>query len=393
MFFGKALWVNLSDGRIEERDLPEELFAERIGGAAISSSLMNETKEGCISIGSGPLTGAPCPGGSAAIAGVCESDGSQRFAPILLNAGLEFKLSGFDFVVIEGKAESPVYLWIRDQVADIIKCEEWTEDDSWKTYSRVQSEQGDPRIQVLTSSMGDCASLGLTSGWDRIGLGTAMRSRKLKAIAFRGLGELEIEKPEEFLAKGSEMMRAAKNTIGNKAGITSLLKPEAASRIKGSTRNRACFSCPFPCLSYAGTGTENPEQILLMDQISMTVLAQLPGSDDNLIRALARLHREGKCANEQLLKSELSLDEIANGSHPVPDNKDRPKKKLDTITEGIEESEEIAAGYILGICPRYIGIMKPDLEQYCAMLSQGTGKEISKENILELGSCLLKQEK
>jgi aldehyde:ferredoxin oxidoreductase len=75
--------------------------------------LASLTPNESIGLAVGPLTGLPCPAGGMAVACV-EFERKHRFAPILLNAGLELKLTGFDAVVVEGKSESPVYLWMRD---------------------------------------------------------------------------------------------------------------------------------------------------------------------------------------------------------------------------------------------------------------------------------------
>lgn len=389
LFFGKSLHVNLSDGAVEERDIPDAVFEEKIGGAALASELMVDAKEGCIAFGSGPLTGVPCPGASAAVAAIQESDGKQRFSPILLNGGIEFKLSGFDFIVIEGRAEKTSYLWIRDQLADIVEAEHLQRGNSWSTCLKVRSEQGDPRIQVISASEGSCANLNLVSGWDHIGLGAEMRGRNLKAIAFRGLGDLEVSNADQLLKKGSEMIKDARERIGNKAGIKEVLDPQSARRLHGLRRNRACFSCPFPCMSYSESGSEEFAQILLMDQMSISRLARMQGSDEYLPKALMRLHKSGFCANEELESSGMSLENIADENQEVPDKVAKPMH-FDTFTDNIGESDLIASGYILGLCPRYIGLFHIDISPYCELLSAASGTEISMDHVMSVAGSLIK---
>ena len=41
-----------------------------------------------------------------------------------LYAGMELKYSGFDYLVIKGQSEKPVYLWLHDGIADIQGAED-----------------------------------------------------------------------------------------------------------------------------------------------------------------------------------------------------------------------------------------------------------------------------
>jgi len=362
LFHGKMLLVDLSDGTTEERDLEDDLFKRRIGGAPLLSTM---TKKDGISLGCGPLTGTPCPGASMAVACV-EKDRRHRFAPVMLDAGLELKLSGFDVIVVEGRSETPVYLWIRDQVADLVRADKLADRDSWGAISAIRKEQGDQRIQVISSSKGPSASLSYVSGWDGIGFGGAMRDMNLRAIAVKGMSEAPVGNPEALLAKGSEMMKSSARLIGDRGGIASLLPQEAAKRLSGVGRNRACFSCPYPCMSYAESGDGSHPRFLLMDQKSIAHLSKTSGQEVDVVRKLAGLHRVG----------EQSWGAGANGTY-------------ETMTDGVGEYDLIAAGYVLGICPRFLGLIQAPLSSYCELLGIGLGEPVAKDSILALGNSLL----
>jgi len=364
MFYGKMLMVDLNDGTLEEREVDDDLYKRRVGGAPLLATM---TKKEGISLGSGPLTGLPCPGASMAMACV-EKDRRRRFAPVMLDAGLEIRLSGFDFIVIEGKSASPVYLWIRDEVADLIPAEKLADKDCWGAVSAIRKEQGDQRIQVISSGKGPCASLSYVSGWDGIGFGGAMRDMNLRAIAVRGMSELPVENPEALLAKGSEMMSRSGKLIADRGGAASILPPPAAARLKGVGRKRACFSCPYPCMSYAPTGDEGHPSFLLMDQKSLINLSRTSGNEVDVVRRLAELHRSG----------EQSWGVSGSATY-------------ETMTDGVGEYDLIAAGYMLGICPRFLGLIQPPLSAYCELLSIGAGEPIAKEAILPLCNSLMSE--
>lgn len=380
MFFGTWLDIDLSSGQVEERELPDELIEELIGGAAVMSKLMADSGGECISLGTGPLTGTPCPGASAAFAGIRRGDGSFAYSPVMLNAGLELKLTGFDFILIHGRSEKPVYIWIRDQVTDIVDGSELPAGDSWGVCSKIRSGQGDPRIQVISSSIGECASLNYVGGWDHIGFGRRMREMNLKGVAFRGMGEVELSEPEEFLSKASELMSRERHKIGSREGVKSLLSQEAAARIRGISRNRSCFSCPYPCMSYAATGDPAYEQMLLMDQRSLAALAKIAGQDEQIVKALMGLHRRGMRAGNAIKDSSGTLEDLVNKVDSITAD-EADLNGLDTITEGTEPSDLIASGYILGICPRYLGAIGDKMEEYAELLSLGSGRSIAIEDI------------
>ena len=364
LFHGKMLMVDLSDGTLEEREVDDDIYARRIGGAPLISVL---TKKDGISLGCGPLTGLPCPGASMAAACV-DKDRKHRFAPVMLNAGQEIKLSGFDAIVVEGRSEKPVYLWIRDQVADLVSAEKLAGKDAWESISSIRHEQGDQRIQVISSSEGPSASLNFVSGWDGMGFGGAMRDMNLRAIAVRGMGEVPVENPEQVLARCSEMMKSSGKLIAGRGGIGSMAPHEIAGKIRTSGRNRACFSCPYPCMSFIETGYTAYPGMLLMDQKSVIHLAKNSAKDGDILTDLVELHRGGRCTWES----------PANVTY-------------ETMTDGVGEYDLIAAGYVLGICPRYLGLIQPSLQAYCELLSIALGTQISKEAVLSLGNCLMKE--
>ncbi|MEM4264984.1 MAG: aldehyde ferredoxin oxidoreductase N-terminal domain-containing protein [Thermoplasmata archaeon] len=362
MFFGRALKVDVSESKIEEISLDDSLYSEKIGGAAIIASLIDDAKEDCIAFGVGPLTGAPCPAGSAAIACVADKNGRRKFAPILLNGGVELRLTGFDFVIVSGVSAEPIYLWIRDMTADIVKMPADSNWDCWETCQRIRKDQGDPRIQVISCSEGDSASLNFTSGWDGIGLGGRMRNMNLMAMAFRGMADIELSRPDAFLEKSSAMMRSFPSSLDGKTGLPSLIG-NLMGNLAGLKRSRACFSCPFPCLSYADSGNPSFPQFLVLDQTSFYSLHKQGVSSDAILKQLASDHRAGNA-------------------------KPRSVKMFDTITEQVVESEQLAAAYILGLCPRYISLFNPGLEQYCALLSIGLGREITERQVIQIAEAL-----
>ena len=125
---GKILRVDLSSKRISNEDT--ERYARRfIGGRAINNFiLLNEMDpetqwsdpENMLIFGVGCLVGTLAPGACRVSVDTKNAfnngKGSANFGG---DFGPELKYAGFDHVVITGRAESPVYLWIHDENVEL----------------------------------------------------------------------------------------------------------------------------------------------------------------------------------------------------------------------------------------------------------------------------------
>src|SRR3954471_7909639 len=123
-FTGRIVVVDLSAGTIRI-DGPDESYYRRfMGGAALAMDYILRDcpanadplgPENVLVFAVGPLTGTPISGQSrmsvnakSPLTGVIGDAQVGGFFPA------ELKFAGFDAVVVKGKAEQPVYLWIKD---------------------------------------------------------------------------------------------------------------------------------------------------------------------------------------------------------------------------------------------------------------------------------------
>ena len=126
---GKILRVNLTERRVSVNE-PDDLFYRRyLGGAGfVGYYLLKELKPGTdpLSPGNilvfalGPMTGTPMPGGSRNCIGA-KSPLSGGLAKSEVGGffGYELKRAGYDSLIVEGRASTPVYLWIHDGAVEI----------------------------------------------------------------------------------------------------------------------------------------------------------------------------------------------------------------------------------------------------------------------------------
>ncbi|UCF85580.1 MAG: aldehyde ferredoxin oxidoreductase, partial [Desulfobacteraceae bacterium] len=115
---GKILRVDLTEGKISEEEIPEELAKKFLGGRGIASKyLFDEVDPGIDPLGpenklvfmSGLLTGTPSPS-AARYSVVAKSPLTNIWAQANSGGrwGVDLKHSGFDGIIFEGISERPV---------------------------------------------------------------------------------------------------------------------------------------------------------------------------------------------------------------------------------------------------------------------------------------------
>lgn len=202
----KLLRVNLSRGEIKIEDIPEEYFIKFIGGSGLATKYLFDevlsgteplSKENKIIFGTGPFQGFPFVGG-AKWAVVSKSPLTKTFAISTAGAkwGFNLKKAGYDLLIIEGKSEKPVYLWINDDRVEILQAEHIWGNDAIKTAYLVKKdlmEEKKSEISVVTIGQAGeklvriaCLVADDHSFAGRCGLGAILGAKRLKAIAVKG---------------------------------------------------------------------------------------------------------------------------------------------------------------------------------------------------------------
>jgi aldehyde:ferredoxin oxidoreductase len=221
-YAGNILRINLTDSKVWTE--PTEKYANRwIGGRSINTwILLNELNsnvkwsdpENLLTFGVGILVGTLAPGACRV-----SVDTKNAFNNGIGSAnvggffGAELKFAGFDNIVISGKAERPVYLWIHDGEVEIKDAGFLWGNTTWETERKIRKNLNDERIRVaaigpagenLVKSACIIADRGCAAGGS--GCGAVMGSKNLKAIAVRGKENVEIAQPDHFIDAVNEEM-------------------------------------------------------------------------------------------------------------------------------------------------------------------------------------------
>ena len=137
--------------------------------------------------------------------------------------GAEMKRAGYDAVILTGKAEKPVYLWVDDDSVQLLDAEQiWGKSPS-ETEDAIKAEIGDYYVRVASigsagEKLSKIASIinEKTRAAGRTGLGAVMGSKNLKAIAVRGTRDIVVAKPEEFIEMVKEFHERMKGPAAQK---------------------------------------------------------------------------------------------------------------------------------------------------------------------------------
>jgi aldehyde:ferredoxin oxidoreductase len=227
---GKILRVDLTDREVSE--VPTSKYIPRLGGgwgiaAKIAWDELNPEvsafdPENRLMVMTGPLTGTLIPGtGRAEICTVSPSTYSFK-GPTedYVRSGIggqwapELKYAGYDGVIIQGRAEHPVWIYIHDRNVEIKDAGEFWGLDTYSVQEAIWRELGSKKVKVMcigpageklirfatiATDNGNHAGVG--------GTGAVMGSKNLKAIAVRGTGKIEVAKPEEVYKLAYKMHR------------------------------------------------------------------------------------------------------------------------------------------------------------------------------------------
>jgi aldehyde:ferredoxin oxidoreductase len=215
-YAGTVLHVNLTNGRTCREPLNEELARKYLGGLGLGLALLfKHCRRGAnpfepynpLILAVGPLAGTMTPAGGSGHVFVAKSP--QTFGAGVARAfghfGAELKRAGYDAVIIYGRADRPVYVWIDDYSVQILDASALWGKSPAETEEIIREELGDYRIRVAsTGPAGErlvrFASIisDKTRAAGRTGLGAVMGSKNLKAIAVRGTGDVMVADVEGF---------------------------------------------------------------------------------------------------------------------------------------------------------------------------------------------------
>ncbi|MCW4019788.1 MAG: aldehyde ferredoxin oxidoreductase family protein [Candidatus Bathyarchaeota archaeon] len=285
---GKILRADLSASKFST-ETPGDIFYRRyVGGEGfvayfllkeLTPSVDSLSPENKLIFAAGPVTGTPIPGGGRNSVGAKSPlTGGFGEAEVGGHWGAELKHAGFDAIIVEGKAESPIYLWVHDGEAEIRDASRIWGTGTGDAEKTIREEIGDNLVRVAQIGPGGekmvryaCVINDLKDAAGRTGMGAVMGSKNLKAVAVRGHKRLDVSDPEKLremaksIAKNVSDLNLHKfgTGAGMESGVASgnlpthnfrdgnFSQPEAidAKTIEKAVRigMDGCYACPVRC--------------------------------------------------------------------------------------------------------------------------------------------------
>jgi len=290
-YHGRILEVDLSERKLTDLPLPEEFLKKYIGGATLAAALVYDhlnkatstlASENPLVFSTGPFTGTPLPMVSRyAVGGISPLTGFWGEATSGGKFPFRLKGSGWDGLLVKGKADKPAYLFLKDGKAEIRDAAHLWGKDSYQTQKAIKDEVGDEALSIACiAATGEkrikYASImndnGRAAG--RCGLGALMGAKNLKAVAASGNLRPEMSNPEKVreLAKqavaqingnlvsvafreyGTMMYMDMAMTLGDAPAKYFSKAVFPVSKVTGqalrqtyTVNNYACLGCPIGC--------------------------------------------------------------------------------------------------------------------------------------------------
>ena len=209
--YGRILIADLTNHSTRTTDADCETLGKFIGGSGLAAYFYGQLVSGDVSpldpespfiIMTGPLTGTPALlSGRHAYAGRSPLTGFWGHASVGGFWGRELRRTGFDGLIFLGKAEKPIYVWLKDEDLQFKDASHIWGLDTFETDSAVKRELGE-KVQVCAigpagENLVRFAGI-FTDGVHartaaRCGLGALMGSKNLKAVVIQGTMEIPIE--------------------------------------------------------------------------------------------------------------------------------------------------------------------------------------------------------
>lgn len=157
-YHGRILQVNLSTGSIDVEHPEDAFYRTYVGGSALGLYyLLRHAPKGIdplspdnvLVLALSVLTGAPISGQSRMTA-VAKSPLTEVVGDAQCGGFFpaELKFAGFDAIVIQGRAPSPVYLWVHDGEAELRSADHLWGLVTGEVQERIHEEHGDKKIEI-----------------------------------------------------------------------------------------------------------------------------------------------------------------------------------------------------------------------------------------------------
>ncbi|MFQ6015493.1 MAG: aldehyde ferredoxin oxidoreductase family protein [Anaerolineae bacterium] len=292
--------INLTTDQIQLSPTPEHLIRGFLGGRGLNVYYLHKLlpagidplgPENPLIVGTGLLTGTAAPSASR-----CNFTAKSPESGILGDAnmggffGAELRFAGFDRLIISGRAERPVYLYLADGAVEVRQANHLWGLTVSQTQQCLREELGRDIEVACIGPAGEklvrfaAVVNGLKNTAARGGLGAVMGSKNLKAIVAQGTMDIPLADPARFWQQclefrdylltskwiqtlgqvGTSILYDVSNVLGTVRTKNSQLNAFDGSLLttefeKHSEKMLSCHACAVHCRHRNDQGGEGPD--------------------------------------------------------------------------------------------------------------------------------------
>lgn len=220
---GKLLRVNLTDKTTTVEDISQDSMTNYLGGRGLGAYYLYKevpvdteplSVENKLMFFNGPMAGTMAPGTNK----ICVSFKSpltNTYSYSLCGGhfGPELKFAGYDGLIVEGKSDTPVYLWIADDQVELRSAEKIWGQQIPQTATKIREQLGGD-LSIKVACIGPagenlnkmaCITADRHREFGRGGAGAVMGWKNLKAIAIRGSRDIKVAEPAKMVKRVKEL--------------------------------------------------------------------------------------------------------------------------------------------------------------------------------------------
>ena len=267
----RILRVNLNEGKAKSEPLNMEWAQDFLGERGLATKYLMEnmdpkadplSPDNVLIFATGPLSGtmASTSGRYAVVtkgpltgAIACSNSGGKF--------GAELKFAGYDLLIVEGRADRPVYLHIVDDSVEILPADGIWGSSVWSTEAWLKQHHQNPQLKVAAVGVAGergvkfaCVINDLHRAAGRSGVGAVMGSKNLKAIAVHGSVGVKVNDPKRFM----QAVKDTKALLWDNAGRAELAEVGTNAMIDVMQEFGALPTHNFQKVQFEGVENINP---------------------------------------------------------------------------------------------------------------------------------------
>lgn len=220
---GFELEIDLARGAIDRIETNPADTALYLGGAGAAARIFSQRvaptvgafdPDNILIFSTGLLTATPVPGANrTAISSIDPLSNLFTTSEFEGFFGAELKYAGFDRLILSGRSETPVYLFIRNGEVELRDATHLMGKSSQDTARIIREELNNPKIQVAAigpagENRSPLATVDHSSASAPMGVGAVMGAKNLKAVAVRGTRDVLVKRSMELMGLATPLYQS-----------------------------------------------------------------------------------------------------------------------------------------------------------------------------------------